>query len=125
MNARAPTMSESGVSAPSILELHEGADIINIKEYDPDQEVEIDRRSYFRITKSVRDQMSIQDTTTERQNYLRTVGDLCRIYAVEGNLPHEFARQVINWKIDTYNQIGLYYREKETKFGHGNEVTRQ
>jgi hypothetical protein len=25
-----------------------------------------------------------------------------------------FAREIINWKIETYNQIGLYYREKVT-----------
>jgi hypothetical protein len=102
-----------------------GADVINIKEYDLDEEVEINRHTYFEIAEFVRKCMSICDTATVRQNYLRTVGDLCRIHAVEGYLSYKFARQVINWKIETYNQIGLYYREKETKRRHDDEVTRQ
>jgi len=96
-------------------DIAKGADIINIKEYNPDQEVEINRSTYFSIIKFVHDYMSVRDTATARQNYLRIVGDLCRIHAVEDNVSWKFVGQVIDWKIDGYNQIGLYYREKETR----------
>ena len=92
-----------------------GADLIKIREYNPDQEVEINRSIYLRIIKFVHDHMSVCDTATARQNYLRIVGDLCRIQAVEDNMSWKFAGQIIDWKIDAYNQIGLYYREKETR----------
>jgi hypothetical protein len=96
-------------------DIAKGADLIKIKEYNPDQEVEINGSTYLRIIKFVHDHMSVRDTATARQNYLRIVGDLCRIQAVEDNMSWKFARQIINWNIDAYNQIGLYYREKETK----------
>jgi hypothetical protein len=92
-----------------------GAELIKIREYDPDPEVEINRSTYLRIIKFVHDYMSVRDTATVRQNYLRIVGDLCRTRAVEDTISWKFAGQVINWKIDAYNQIGLYYREKETR----------
>lgn len=77
--------------------------------------MEIIRPTYLRIIKFVHDYMSVPDTATARQNYLRIVGDLCRVHAVEGNMSWRFAGLIINWKIDAYNQIGLYYREKETR----------
>jgi len=103
---------------PTLKELEsiaKGAELIKIKEYNPDQEVEINRSTYLRIIKFVHDHMSVRDTATARQNYLRIVGDLCRIHAVEDSMSWKFAGQIINWKIDAYNQIGLYYREKETR----------
>jgi hypothetical protein len=91
-----------------------GADLIKIKEHNPDQEVEINKSTYLRIIRFVHDHVCVSDTATARENYLRIVGDLCRIHAVEHNMSLKFAGQIINWKIDAYDQIGLYYREKET-----------
>jgi hypothetical protein len=43
-----------------------GADLIKIKEYNPHQEVEINRSTYLRIIKFVHDHMSVRDSTGVR-----------------------------------------------------------
>jgi hypothetical protein len=92
-----------------------GANVLSIKEYRPDEEVEIPRRIYLRYVRLVRDYMRLRESATEKQNFLRAIGDLCRIHAVQGNVSRRFALQVVNWKVEAYNQIGWFYREKEKK----------
>jgi len=90
-----------------------GAHLLKIKEYHPDRQVEIGRSAYLEILRFIRSRTVWRDSLTMQQNYLRIIGDLCRVYAVEGSMPWKFAEQVIGWKINVYNQIGAYYRESE------------
>jgi len=90
-----------------------GDEIVKIKEYKPDEEIEIKKSAYFKIVRFVRNYMRVGREATRKENFLRAVGDLCRVRAVEGDLSLRFAKQIIDWKVRAYDEIGAYYGRKK------------
>jgi hypothetical protein len=93
-----------------------GGSAFNLATYKPDEEVEIKKETYFRILKFVRHNLPTETTEDEaasEENYARTVGDICRIHAIEDNTSWRFAKKIIGWKLHAYKSVGIWHKKKE------------
>jgi hypothetical protein len=85
---------------------------VNIPEYEPEPEAYIPRRKYYGfvkfVTHTIKTYPASQEAKTE--NFLRSVGDICRLYAATGKVDRDFWRKVIWWKLSVYDKIGADYR---------------
>jgi len=92
-----------------------GGSAFNLVKYNPDEEVEIRKETYFKILKFVRDNLpteTTEDQDASEENYARTVGDICRIHAAQGNTSWRFAKKIIDWKLHAYKCIGIWRKKK-------------
>lgn len=89
---------------------------LNIPDYGPKPEVFIPRRKYFKfiefVKRTIKTYPASEDSKAE--NFLRSVGEVCRLYAATGREDRNLWRKVIWWKLSTYERIGLAYRKKES-----------
>lgn len=48
-----------------------------------------------------------------KEIYLRSIGDICRVYAVHQKIDFEMWNNIINWKLSAQLAIGKYYKDAE------------
>jgi hypothetical protein len=87
-----------------------------LQHYDPPPEVELSKRTYFRIVKFARKNLPWgSENFASTENFPRAVGDLCRIYAVTGKFDKAFWKEVLGDKVSATTLIGSQYRSAEQK----------
>jgi hypothetical protein len=94
----------------------EGKFQLNIPDYKPQPEVFIPRRKYFGFIRFVERTIKTYPASQEAkaENFLRSIGDVCRLYAATGKEDWDFWRKVIWWKLSVYDKVGRYYGKKDS-----------
>jgi hypothetical protein len=86
----------------------------SFKELKPESEVVISKGDYTRIRKMVK--VTIKESTdnvfTQKQNFARAVGDICRIHAITDNHDRDFERSIVKWKCKVYDSIGQDFKRR-------------
>ena len=93
-----------------------GGELLKLKDFNPEPEVEIQKEEWFKIVNFVRKNLPMltpADTIASQENLARTCGDIARIHAIQGNVDWRFAKKIINWKIDVYKRIGIWQRRQK------------
>jgi hypothetical protein len=88
----------------------QGKKVFEYQELNPPEEVIIDNKVYRRLIKHVKKGLSKCDKPYIRKElFLRSVGDLCRVYAVWGKNDNDFMNNIIDWKVKVQQSIGSYF----------------
>jgi hypothetical protein len=98
-------------------EIAEGIKIFNYVEVKPEEEIIISHNVYRRIMRYVKEGLSACEVPwIKKELYLRSIGDLCRVYAVWGKNDNKLMHNVVKWKLDAQLLVGKYYYGKQIKF---------
>lgn len=103
------------LDAEDLYEVAEGYPIYKEKLYEPPSEIVIKRKRYKRFIKIVKEAMKDAPVNTQEELILRSVGDLCRVYAATGNDNIGMMRDIVRWKVESQVSIGRYYIPKKQK----------
>jgi len=92
-------------------EIAEGASLYTYGPPKPCADVTIRRKTYSRLLSTAAEELKKCDRPDIRKElYMRSIGDLCRAYAVWGKNDSKTMRDIVRWKIKAQMAIGSSYR---------------
>jgi len=97
-------------------EIAEGKKVFKYCDLNPKEDVAISHKVYRRIMAHVRKGMlSCSVPWIKKELYLRSIGDLCRAYAVWGKNDNNFMHNIVRWKVATQMLVGKYFYGRRAK----------
>jgi len=92
-------------------EIAEGASLYTYDPPEPRADVTIPRKTYSRLLSTADKELKRCDRSDIRKElYMRSVGDLCRAYAVWDRNDISTMRDIVKWKVEAQSAIGSMYR---------------
>ena len=94
----------------------QGASLYREQQFRPPAGVTIDNKSYSKLVKLAKVGLSkCQLPHIRKTLYLRSIGDLCRTYAVHGRNDKSYMRNLIRWKVEAQEMVGKAYRKDKRR----------
>ena len=99
-----------------LVSIAQGASLYRGKDFRPQRDVVIDNKIYSRIVKLAKFELSkCHIPKIRKELYLRSVGDICRTYAVHGRNDKSYMRNLIRWKVEAQEMVGKAYRKDKRR----------
>lgn len=94
----------------------QGASLYHERQYDPPVDVTVDNKPYSRLVKLAKVGLSRCPLPHIRKTlYLRSIGDLCRTFAVHGRNDKNFMSDLVKWKVEAQEKVGKAYRKDKRR----------
>jgi hypothetical protein len=109
------------VSFDVLKRISEGEKIFSYQPIEVQQEINIPLETYTAISKFVEqklvNEISVADINqnTRKEIYLRSIGDLCRVYAVHQKIDSEMWNKIVDWKLSTQLLIGKDFKDAQER----------
>lgn len=92
-------------------EIAEGATLYTYKPPEPKADIIIPRKTYSKLLSTADKELKkCGNPDIRKELYMRSIGDLCRAYAVWGKNNINTMRDIVRWKVKAQTAIGSQYR---------------
>jgi len=95
-----------------LVAIAQGTSLYREKNFNPSCNTEISNKVYSRIVKTAKTELSkCPSPKIRKELYLRSIGDICRTYAVHEKNDKSYMRNLIRWKVEAQEMIGQAYKK--------------
>lgn len=95
-----------------LVAIAQGTPLYREKKFNPPCNTEINNKVYSRIVKAAKSELSkCPSPKIRKELYLRSIGDICRTYAVHEKNDKDYMRNLIRWKVEAQEMIGKAYKK--------------